>query len=138
MQTHHYLFFSDSRRLPQIEDASVDLIVTSPAYPMIEMWDSLYGNLNIKINKALSAGKSNIAFKLMHKELEKTWSELYRVLKDGGIACINIGDATRTIEDQFQLYSNHSCIIQDFEKAGFYTLPMILWHKKTNSPNKFM
>ena len=102
------------------------------------MWDSLYGNLNPKIAHALTAKKGDRAFYLMHKELDKTWSEARRVLKKGGIACINIGDATRTIGDSFQLYSNHSRIIKTFKKLGCDTLPLILWHKKTNAPNKFM
>ena len=138
METQHNLFFSDSRSMSRIEDESVDLIVTSPAYPMIEMWDALYGNLNPEISHALTIKNGNTAFQLMHKELDKTWSESYRVLKEGGIACINIGDATRTIGDRFQLYSNHSRIIKAFKDLGFDTLPIILWHKKTNAPNKFM
>lgn len=138
MKTHHDLFFSDSRKMFQIGNASVNLILTSPSYPMIEMWDSLYGHLNPKITGALLAKKGDKAFELMHKELDKTWLESYRVLKEGGIMCVNIGDATRTIGNKFQLYSNHSRIIQACKKIGFDTLPTILWHKKTNSPNKFM
>lgn len=138
MDTQHNLFFSDSGNMPQVSNESVDLIVTSPAYPMIEMWDSLYGNLNPEIKHALTLKKGNEAFDLIHKELDKTWSESYRVLKKGGFACINIGDATRTIGESFQLYSNHSRIIRTFKELGFYILPMILWHKKTNAPNKFM
>ena len=138
METRHNLFFSDSRDMSQIKEESVDLIVTSPAYPMIEMWDPLYGNLNPEIAHALTVNKGDRAFQLMHKELDKTWSEARRVLKKGGIACINIGDTTRTIRDSFQLYSNHSRIIRAFTELGFSTLPLILWHKKTNAPNKFM
>ena len=138
METRHNLFFSDSGNMSQIPNESVDLIITSPAYPMIEMWDSLYGNLNPEIGRALDLKKGNKAFDLMHKELDKTWAESYRVLKQGGFACINIGDATRTIGDSFQLYSNHSRIIRAFKDLGFNILPMILWHKKTNAPNKFM
>jgi site-specific DNA-methyltransferase (cytosine-N4-specific) len=56
------------------------------------------------------------------------------VLVDGGIACINIGDATRTINGKFQLYPNHSRITEACEKIGFTTLPYILWKKPTNKP----
>ena len=73
----------------------------------------------------------------MH-QLDKVWSELFRVLRTGSFACINIGDATRTIGDRFQLYSNHSRIINAFRQLGFDTLPVILWRKQTNAPNKFM
>ena len=138
MKTKHQFFFSDSRNMSDIENESVDLIVTSPPYPMIQMWDCLFGNLNNKINSALNTHQTEKAFELMHKELDKTWAESYRVLKKGGFACINIGDATQTQDSHFQLYSNHSCIISAFRKLGWTVLPIILWHKKANTPNKFM
>jgi DNA modification methylase len=81
-------------------------------------------------------GKS--AYELMHKELDKTWKELKRVVKSGGIVCINIGDATRTIDDDFALYPNHARVISKMVELGFDVLPEIIWHKPTNSPNKFM
>ena len=71
----------------------------------------------------------------MHENLAKVWAETYRVLVDGGIACINIGDATRTINGKFQLYPNHSRITEVCEKIGFTTLPYILWKKPTNQTN---
>ena len=138
MKTKHQFFFSDSRNMSDIENESVDLIVTSPPYPMIQMWDPLFSSINNKINQKLKVHQGAKAFELMHKELDKTWAESHRVLKKGGFACINIGDATRTLCNNFQLYSNHSRIVQQFKNLGFYTLPLILWHKKTNAPNKFM
>ena len=74
----------------------------------------------------------------MNIELNKVWNEVDRVLVSGGIVCINIGDATRKIGDSFQLYSNHSKIINYFEKMGYQVLPDILWRKQSNKPNKFM
>ncbi|MDH4129251.1 MAG: site-specific DNA-methyltransferase, partial [Spirochaetota bacterium] len=56
----------------------------------------------------------------------------------GNFACINIGDATRKIGDDFKLYSNHFRILQSCHQIGFDILPVILWKKQTNSPNKFM
>ena len=78
------------------------------------------------------------AFKLLHTELDKVWSEVARVLMPGGIACKNIGDATRTIKGVFQLFDNHSRIRSSFLKLGLQNLPAILWRKETNAPNKFM
>jgi DNA modification methylase len=51
--TSHRIEFSDSRSLSTIEDKSVDLVVTSPPYPMIEMWDSLFCSLNPEIGNLL-------------------------------------------------------------------------------------
>jgi len=52
----------------------------------------------------------------------------------GGIACINIGDATRTIDGVFHLYPNHSRVIEYFEQLGLVTLPYVLWKKPTTKP----
>ena len=93
---------------------------------------------NFTNSSKANKGNGLFAFELMHIELDKVWNEVFRVLKEGGIACINIGDATRTINKNFQLYSNHSRIINHCTKIGFSALPMILWRKQTNAPNKFM
>ncbi|MEM2098510.1 MAG: site-specific DNA-methyltransferase [Candidatus Bathyarchaeia archaeon] len=138
MKTVHRIIFGDSREMKEIPDGSVDLMVTSPPYPMIEMWDPIFSKQNPDISNALSDGEGDKAFELMHCELDKVWREVYRVLKEGGFACINIGDATRTIGGEFKLYANHARILQCCLKLGFTSLPEILWRKQTNAPNKFM
>ena len=138
MKTNHKVFFQSSNNMSQIKDDSVDLMVTSPPYPMIRMWDEMFSEQNPEIRKALDGNDGNLAFELMNRELDKVWDETLRVLKEGGIACINIGDATRTINGNFQLYSNSSRILNHCLKKGFSCLPEILWKKTTNSPNKFM
>jgi DNA modification methylase len=74
----------------------------------------------------------------MHAELEKIWREVVRVVKPGGIVCINIGDATRKIGNNFQLFPNHVKVSTFFQNNEFAVLPSILWRKPTNSPNKFL
>ena len=113
-------------------------MVTSPPYPMIEMWDEIFSKQNPAIGEALRSKEGNQAFELMNKELDKVWKEVYRVLRDGGFACINIGNATRKIGEEFKLYSNHSRILEYCLGLGFSSLPEILWRKQTNAPNKFM
>ena len=136
--TQHEIVPDDSRNMDKIPDESVDLIVTSPPYPMISMWDPLFGLLNPDITLKLEAGLGKEAFELMHLELDKVWKESFRVLKKGGICCINIGDAVRTINERFSLYPNHSRILQFMYQIGYNPLPLILWRKQTNAPNKFM
>lgn len=138
MKTKHNIIFGNSCEMKQIIDSSIDLMITSPPYPMIEMWDEIFSKQNPSIGKALSQQNGNEAFELMNKELDKVWKEVYRVLKDGGFACINIGNATRKIGDEFKLYSNHSRILEYCIDLGFSSLPEILWRKQTNAPNKFM
>ncbi|WP_295030116.1 site-specific DNA-methyltransferase [uncultured Methanobrevibacter sp.] len=138
MMTEHRVNIGNSQNLKKVEDESVNLIVTSPPYPMIEMWDEVFSSLNPAIADALNNENGFEAYDLMNKELNKVWAEVDRVLTPGGIACINIGDATRKIGDSFQLYSNHSRIISCFEQMGYQVLPDILWRKQSNKPNKFM
>jgi len=138
MKTNHKILFQNSNNMHQIKDNSVNLMITSPPYPMIQMWDEMFSEQNPKVKEALEKNDGSLAFELMNQELDKVWNEVYRVLKVGGIACINIGDATRTIDKNFQLFSNSSRIITHCLKLGFSCLPKILWKKTTNAPNKFM
>ena len=138
MKTVHEIFFQDARNLKEIASESVDLVVTSPPYPMIGMWDDMFGSQNPEIQKALACGDGRQAYELMHKILDSVWDELFRVLKEGRFACINIGDATRKVKDDFCLYPNHARILNYLLDIGFSALPDILWRKQTNAPNKFM
>lgn len=138
MKTEHRFLFADSRNMSTLEEESVDLMITSPPYPMIAMWDEIFMQQNPAISKALKAGEGIQAFDLMHGELGKVWQEVFRVLKTGGLACINIGDATSSMNGNFQLYPNHVKILEQCLALGFSALPMILWRKPTNAPNKFM
>jgi len=102
------------------------------------MWDRLFSSISPAAKNALENNDGNGAFEAMHLELDKVWFELHRVLKKGSFACVNIGDAVRTIGDGFKLYPNHSRIISSFRTIGFDCLPVIIWKKQTNAPNKFM
>jgi len=138
MKTEHKIIFGDAREMNELKKESVDLMITSPPYPMIQMWDEIFGKQNPEITKSLKEENGEKAFELMHKELDKVWKEVYRVLKVGGIACINIGDATRSIKNRFQIYTNHARILNYCISLGFHALPEILWIKETNKPDKFM
>jgi len=138
METRHLILSADSRDMAMIDDKSVELVVTSPPYPMIEMWDGLFSSLSSQCAGALKRGDGVGAFEAMHAELDKVWHELGRVVRPGGFACVNVGDATRTIGGRFRLYPNHSRIIAAFVSLGFDCLPVIHWRKQTNGPNKFM
>lgn len=141
MQTQHRIIFGNSQQMPEIVDDSLQLMVTSPPYPMIKMWDEVFGKADPEIAELFQkldadCGEETVQqiYTAMHNYLAKVWTETYRVLVDGGIACINIGDATRSINHKFQLFPNHSRITEICEKIGFTTLPYILWKKPTNKP----
>lgn len=138
MKTTHKILFSNSENMERLDSNSIDLMITSPPYPMIQMWDDVFSKQNPEIKQALKKENGDLAFELIHGELDKVWKEVYRVLKDGGFACINIGDATRKVNGSFKLYPNHARILSYCTKLGFHVLPTIIWRKQTNKPNKFM
>ncbi len=137
-KTTHHILFGDARSILAELSGRFALLVTSPPYPMIEMWDNTFSELDPAIRRALDFRDDDVAFKLMHNQLDSVWTTAYTKLLGGGIACINIGDATRKIDDTFKLYSNHSHILETCTTLGFHALPEILWRKQSNKPNKFM
>lgn len=138
MKTEHKFKYSDARDLSSITSESINVVVTSPPYPMISMWDDVFSSMNPEIKKCLDSNDGQSAYKLMHAELFKVWKEVFRVLCPGGFACINMGDATRNIKNDFRLYPNHAEVINQCSEIGFFILPEILWRKPTNSPTKFL
>ncbi|MFH1139614.1 MAG: site-specific DNA-methyltransferase [Pseudomonadota bacterium] len=138
MKTEHVVHFDSAASMKDLDRETIDLVVTSPPYPMIEMWDESFSRQNPEIGRFLSQGEARPAFELMHRELDSVWRELFRVLKPGGLACVNIGDAARTLVKDFALYPNHARIQSGMTDLGFLSLPSIIWRKQTNAPNKFM
>jgi modification methylase len=116
----------DARELPGVEPASVELVITSPPYPMIPQWDALFREL----------GATDFA--AMHELLGGAWAAAHRALCEGGILAVNIGDALRTGPGGFRLWPNHSEVLRRAEAAGFRPLPYLLWQKPTNRPNAYL
>jgi DNA modification methylase len=123
MQTEHTIILGNSQQMPELNDSSIHLMVTSPPYPMIKMWDAQFGRINPQIatlwqKLETDGGEETVTqiYDAMHETLARTWRETFRVLVDGGLACINIGDATRTVNGKFRLFPNHSRIIEHCKK----------------------
>jgi DNA modification methylase len=138
LKTTHTYYFKDSCNMREVPDESVHLVVTSPPYPMIEMWDELFAAGSQETEKSLKKNDRLRAYESMHHQLDRVWKEVHRVLAPGCFACINIGDATRTIDGHFMLYPNHARILSAMIGLGFTPLPEIVWRKQSNAPNKFM
>lgn len=137
-ETTHRIVVGDSADLSFLAGGSVELVVTSPPYPMIAMWDAHFCARDPDVGRALDAGDAAGAFEAMHRDLDRTWAEAARVLCDGGLACVNVGDAVRTLDGRFRLHANHARVLDAFRRLGFDALPAVLWRKTTNAPNKFM
>lgn len=138
MITEHWLFFKDARDMRDIPGGSVRLTVTSPPYPMIEMWDELFCSTSPGAREALDAGDGRRAHGLMHAALDEVWRAVDRATAPSGIVCVNVGDATRALGGSFRMYNNYARIAHFFLEAGYDELPSILWRKPSNKPNKFL
>jgi site-specific DNA-methyltransferase (adenine-specific) len=137
VETTHEIRVGDARELA-VEPESVDLVVTSPPYPMVEMWDDAFAAQDPAVETALADGDGEAAFDAMHALLDDVWSRVADALRPGGVAAVNVGDATRRIDGEFRLYPNHARITEALSAAGLTQLPGVVWRKPTNSANKFM
>lgn len=136
MHTKHTILNIDALKMnSHIDDESVDLVITSPPYPMIKMWDEIF---EINENEIKTEADVNSAFLKATQFLNNIWEKVDKSIKPGGIVCINIGDATRNLGGNFRLFSNSGQVINFFIKKGYLQLPSIIWRKQTNAPNKFM
>jgi DNA modification methylase len=139
LKTSHRVIFGDAESaLARLRASTVDLVVTSPPYPMIQMWDGTFAQLNGLVGERIRRGDGEGAFELMHSQLDAVWRQVHRVLRPGGISCINVGDATRKIGGSFRVFPNHARILMSCMALGFEVLPEILWRKESNKPTKFM
>jgi DNA modification methylase len=135
MQTTHEVHVGDARELAVA--APVDLVVTSPPYPMVEMWDDGFAAQSPAVAAALAAEDGDRAFQAMHDVLDEVWARLAEAVREGGIVVVNIGDATRSV-GHFRQYPNAAEVTRRLCAHGFEPLPDILWRKPTNSAAKFM
>ena len=133
VRTTHRVIIGDAADVA-LEPESIDLVVTSPPYPMIQMWDAQFDSLIPGMSK-----DPIYRFEQIHAEfMEPMWEKLYGALRPGGVACINIGDAVRSFGGHFMRFPNVAAVTLGMMACGFTPLPEILWRKPTNAPNKFM
>ena len=96
--------------MEEVEDNSVDLVVTSPPYWHIKD----YG-----VEGQVGYGQSLHEYL---KDLYRVWKECYRVIKPGRRFCLNIGDqfARSIIYGRYKIIPLHAEFIAQCEDIGFY------------------
>jgi modification methylase len=115
------IIIGDSRKMFEIEDESVDLIITSPPYWHIKD----YG-----VPGQIGYGQDLHQYL---KDIYYVWMECFRVLRKGGRFCLNIGDqfARSVIYGRYKIIPIHAEFILQCEKIGFDFMGSIIWQKKT-------
>ena len=103
----------------EIEDSSIQLIITSPPYGQIKN----YGSKN-------QIGFFDSFEDYFHR-LKNVWTECFRVLEPQCRMVINVGDQYLRTKDygRYRILSIQSKIIEDCQKIGFDFLGDIIWQK---------
>ena len=115
------IIIGDSRRMFEVQDEEVDLVVTSPPYWHIKD----YG----------AAGQTGFGQSLHAylKDLYHTWRECFRLLRPGSRLCLNIGDqfARSAIYGRYKVIPLHAELIAQGEEIGFDFMGAVIWRKRT-------
>lgn len=96
----------DARQMAGIPDESIHLVVTSPPYNVGKEYDD-----DLDLNEYLSL-------------LRTVFSETYRVLVNGGRACVNIANVGRKPYIPY-----HKFVIDTMEDVGFLMRGEVIWDK---------
>jgi DNA modification methylase len=120
VSTHHKLILGDARRLVGIEDSSVHLVLTSPPYWTLKVYNKTPGQLG------------NISdYERFLEELDRCWRESFRVLVPRGRLVIVVGDVllSRRKHERHQAVPLHADIQIRCRRLGFDNLAPIFWYK---------
>ena len=123
ISTKHLVVNGDSRKMTELPDNSIDLVITSPPYWQLKD----YGNADqIGFNDSYENYINN---------LNLVWNESYRVLNNGCRLCVNIGDQfARTVYyGRYKVIPIRTEIIKFCETIGFDYLGAVIWQKTTTT-----
>lgn len=123
MKTDHIIINGDSRKMKELEDESLHLVVTSPPYWQLKD----YGSEN-------QVGY-NDSYENYINNLNLVWSQAHRILHKGCRLCVNIGDqfARAVYYGRYKVIPIRTEIIKFCESTGFDYMGAIIWQKKTTT-----
>lgn len=137
------VFFKDSRKMRELPDSSVQLIITSPPYFNIKDY-SKDGYQQNSIGSKLKGQIGDIPeYDDYIKEMLKVWKECERVLKPNGKLIINTPLMPMLKRDLNTHYNRHIFNIDsDIQhsirtKTGLFLLDVYIWNR-TNPSKKLM
>lgn len=106
------IFNADARKMDEVEDGSVELIVTSPPY---------------NVNKPYDNHDDLMPLEEYLQLLGAVWKECRRVLCEGGRICINVANLWRR-----PYLPLHALIIQQMHDLGFLMRGEVIWDKEAS------
>jgi DNA modification methylase len=123
IKTSHVIINGDARKMAEVKDETIHLIITSPPYWQLKD----YGSEN-------QIGYHN-SYEAYINNLNLVWSEAFRVLHEGCRLCVNIGDqfARSVYYGRYKVIPIRTEIIKFCETIGFDYMGAIIWQKVTTS-----
>lgn len=117
----HHVFIADARRMPELHNGSVHLVVTSPPYWQLKDYGA----------------PGQIGFGDSYEEyvakLNEVWAECDRVLHPGCRLCVNVGDqfARAAHYGRYKIIPIRTEIIRFCESIGLDYMGAVIWQKLT-------
>ena len=123
MKTNHLIINGDSRRMHELKDESLHLIITSPPYWQLKDYGT---DDQIGFNESYENYINN---------LNLVWKESFRVLHSGCRLCVNIGDqfARSVYYGRYKVIPIRTEVIKFCETIGFDYMGAIIWQKVTTT-----
>ncbi len=124
LPTMHRLINGDARSMGSLPDESVHLAVTSPPYWTLKR----YGDHEAQLGAIRD-------YESFLDELDKVWTNVFRVLVPGGRLVVVVGDVclSRKENGRHRVMPLHAGIQERCRRIGFDNLAPIIWHKITNA-----
>ncbi len=121
MSTEQRIIIGDSRRMIEVADESVHLIVTSPPYWQLKDY-GVSGQIGF-----------DDSYERYVNNLNLVWNECARVLHKGCRLCVNVGDqfARSAYYGRYKVIPIRTEIIKFCEAAGFDYMGAVIWRKVT-------
>lgn len=122
--TTQTLMLGDARKLDELPDESIHLVVTSPPYWTLKEYEPSDGQLGHVAD-----------YDEFNKSLASVWEHCYRLLVPGGRLVINVGDVClpRRRVGRHLVFPLHATITEYCRSLGFDNLSPIIWNKITNA-----
>jgi DNA modification methylase len=125
LPTRHEMRRGDARQLSFLPGESVHLVLTSPPYWTLKEYNQSEGQLG-----GVEDYDSFLA------ELDRVWSDCFRVLVPGGRLICVVGDvclARRNNNGRHTVVPLHASIQEHCRGIGYDNLAPIIWHKIANA-----
>ncbi|MBD3226866.1 MAG: hypothetical protein GF329_01655 [Candidatus Lokiarchaeota archaeon] len=106
------IYFKSSKKMKEIGDSTIDVIITSPPYNRKKSYSGDFGGIY----------NDNMSDKQYYSFLKEVWSECHRVAKDSSVFFLNIGDSA---VDQ----GKSERVVKIAESVGWIRIQDIIWVK---------